>query len=156
MSDNGVTDDVLDFDHIEENLRKLTIAYGSAKFTVQYKPVVAGKRKFQRTMNATGEGFVPDDLRETAREEGEDDGQLADRLFFEGMVKVLSSWSLVRQGEPVAIRVETFRESWFVDDILAVIWLEILNDLEPGKAARRRAASLRREVGLGAGFPGSG
>lgn len=153
---NGVGEDFFDLEHVEENFRPLTVRYGAANFGVAYRPLVAGKREFQREMNMCGEGYVPDHLAETQRGDGEDDAQLADRLFFEGVIKVLASWTIRHGGKIVPITLDTFRAKWFPNDVLAVIWLEIINDLEPGKAARRRARSLRTEVGLGANSPLTG
>jgi hypothetical protein len=155
-SGNGVAEEFFDLEHVEENFRPLVVRYGAASFRVAYRPLIAGKRQFQREMNMLGEGYLPDELAEQERHDGEADATLADRLFMEGICKVLASWTIRHGGEVVPIRVETFREKWFVDDVLAVIWLEIINDLEPGKAARRRARSLRTEVGLGAGSPLTG
>jgi hypothetical protein len=155
MSDGSVTDDVFDVEHVEENYRELPVRYGASTLKISYRPLVAGKRKFQREMNQVSEGFVPDELRER-RKDDESEGDFTDRLFFEGIRKVLVRWTIQRGGSVVPIDEETFKADWFPDDILAVIWLAILSDLEPGKAARRQAASLRREVGSGAGFPGIG
>lgn len=153
---NGsVADDVFDVEHVEENHRELPVRYGSTSFKVAYRPLIAGKRRFQREMNQVSEGFVPDELQDRRRD-GESDGAFTDRMFFDGICKVLVRWTVQRAGKPAPISEETFKAEWFPDDILAVIWLAILSDLEPGKAARRQAATLRREVGSGAGFPGIG